>query len=223
MTLTHTHSPAKRLIDVVGALTGLVLLSPVLVAAGLAVGASMGRPVLFTQQRPGRGGRLFTLYKFRTMREAKPGEVWFRTDAERLTGVGRFLRKTSIDELPELWNVLRGEMSLVGPRPLLVEYLPKYTSEEARRHDVRPGITGWAQVNGRQHIPFSKRLALDVWYVENWSLALDLRILFMTVAQLFRPAGVVSGQDVDTVDDIGLSADRDRATRGGRGRDEPPA
>ncbi len=147
------------------------------------------------------------------MREAKPEEVWFRSDDERVTSLGAFLRKSSIDELPELWNVLKGEMSLVGPRPLLVEYLDKYTDEESRRHDTPPGITGWAQVNGRQNIPFSERLRLDVWYVDNWSLLLDCKILISTVAAVFFQSHNVGGSDaLDVVDDIGLSSDRERKT-----------
>ena len=130
-----------------------------------------------------------------------------------MTRVGRFIRKLSLDELPSLWNVLRGEMSLVGPRPLLMEYLPKYTSEQNRRHEVRPGITGWAQVNGRQRIPFSRRLELDVWYVDHWSLMLDIRILFLTFYGLLKPTGVIPGQDVDEIDDLGLSPDRNLKTR----------
>ena len=199
--------------DLLGAGTGLVVTSPLMVAAGLAIYRDIGRPILFAQKRPGLHGRPFTIYKFRTMRAAKEGEVWFRSDQERLTNLGRLLRKLSIDELPELFNVLRGEMSLVGPRPLLMEYLEKYTAKENRRHDVKPGITGWAQVNGRQDLKFSERLALDVWYADNWSLALDLRILLMTLAAVWHGAGVHSGQNVDDVDDIGLSADRQRKTR----------
>lgn len=193
---------AKRAIDVVGAATGLFVLAPVIAAAAAAVRVTMGAPVLWTHVRPGRGGQPFTMIKFRTMRAPKAGEVWFRTDADRLTPVGRFLRKASIDELPELWNVLKGDMSLVGPRPLLMEYLPRYTPEQHRRHEVRPGITGWAQVNGRQSIPFSKRIELDVWYVDHQSLALDVKILAMTVWQAMGGSGVISGQDVDTVDDL---------------------
>jgi len=203
---------AKRGFDVAGAAAGLLLLAPVFLFASAAIWLSLGRPVFFTQERPGLKGKPFRIVKFRTMRPPKEGETWFRTDAERLAGVGRVLRSTSIDELPELWNVLVGDMSLVGPRPLLMEYLEKYTAWENRRHDVRPGITGWAQVNGRQAIPFSRRIALDVWYVEHRSLALDLRILAMTVLHLFRRGEVVSGQDVDTVDDLGLSTDRTRIT-----------
>jgi lipopolysaccharide/colanic/teichoic acid biosynthesis glycosyltransferase len=202
-------SPArliKRLIDVAGSATGLVVLSPLLGSAALAIAATMGRPVLFKHTRPGFKGRPFTLYKFRTMRPPREGEgVYFRTDGDRLTRLGRFLRATSIDELPELFNVLRGDMSLVGPRPLLTEYLAKYTAEQARRHEVLPGITGWAQVNGRQHARFSQRLANDVWYVDHWSLWLDAKILARTLLDVVASSGVISGQNVDDVDDLGLA------------------
>lgn len=191
--------------DVTGALSGLVLLSPVMAAASVAILTTMGRPILWRHVRPGRNGEPFVMVKFRTMRPAAAGEVWFRTDADRLTKVGRALRKTSIDELPELFNVLRGDMSLVGPRPLLMEYLPRYTAEQNRRHEVKPGITGWAQVNGRQSIPFSKRLALDVWYVDHWNVGVDLKILGMTIKQAIFGSGVHSGQNVDDVDDLGLA------------------
>jgi lipopolysaccharide/colanic/teichoic acid biosynthesis glycosyltransferase len=214
------HRAAKRALDVFVSGSALVFGAPVLALSAAAVAMSLGRPVLFRQQRPGLGGRLFTMYKFRTMRPPTPGEKWFRTDEERLTRVGRFLRRTSIDELPELWNVLRGDMSLVGPRPLLMEYLPKYTATENRRHEVKPGITGWAQVNGRQTIPFSRRLELDVWYVDHFTVWLDLAILVRTARQLFRPGEVISGQNVDDVDDIGLSADRRRTGAGPSGRSE---
>lgn len=201
----------KRLVDILGAGAALITLSPIMGAAAVAILAKMGPPVLFRQRRPGLRGQPFTIYKFRTMSDAKPGEVWFRTDAKRLTALGEFLRGTSIDELPELLNVLKGDMSLVGPRPLLMEYLEKYTPQENRRHDMKPGITGWAQVNGRQSIPFSERLRLDVWYVDHWSLGLDLRILLKTVGEVFARHDVIPGQDVDEVDDLGLSADRMRA------------
>jgi lipopolysaccharide/colanic/teichoic acid biosynthesis glycosyltransferase len=154
------------------------------------VAASQGRPVLFTQPRVGRDGRRFPIFKFRTMREATGPDGTPLPDDERLTRVGRALRATSIDELPQLWNVLRGDLSLVGPRPLLVRYLPRYTPEQARRHEVLPGITGWAQVNGRNAISWEERFALDVWYVDHWSLALDLRILAMTLARVLRREGV---------------------------------
>jgi lipopolysaccharide/colanic/teichoic acid biosynthesis glycosyltransferase len=201
------RSRLKRGFDVAAASLALVLLSPVMLAAAAAVWLSMGRPILFRQTRPGYKGAPFRMYKFRTMREPRPGEVWYDSDARRLTRVGRVLRRTSVDELPELWNVLRGEMSLVGPRPLLMQYLPRYTPEQQRRHDVRPGITGWSQVNGRQDIPFSRRLELDVWYVNHWSFWLDLKIVMMTVAGVFSSRGVVSGQDVREVDDLGLLAE----------------
>jgi sugar transferase EpsL len=176
----------KRGMDVVGAALGLLVLSPVLAATALAVRVSLGAPLLFRQVRPGLHGRPFTILKFRTMRPPRTGEVWYLTNEQRLTRAGRFLRAASLDELPELWNVLRGEVSLVGPRPLLVHFLETYTADERRRHDVRPGITGWAAVNGRHSILFKERLALDVWYVDRWSLALDLRILARTVAQVVR-------------------------------------
>jgi sugar transferase EpsL len=184
----------KRVIDVTGASAGLLVLAPVIGAAALLVAITMGRPVLFRQLRPGLGGRPFTMYKIRTMRPSEPGEVYYLTDGERLTPAGRFLRRTSIDELPELWNVLKGEMSLVGPRPLLMEYLGRYSPEQARRHDVRPGITGWAQVNGRQEISFKERFDLDIWYVDNWSLKLDMKILFKTLGRVIHSSGVVIGQ-----------------------------
>jgi len=162
--------------------------------------------VLFRQQRPGLGGRPFAIYKFRTMTDARDQQGQLLPDAERLTPFGRFLRSTSLDELPELWNVLQGDMSLVGPRPLLMQYLSRYTPEQARRHEVRPGITGWAQVNGRQTILFSKRLELDIWYVDHVSLSLDLKIILLTIPRAIASHGVVLGQEVTEVDDLGLSS-----------------
>lgn len=196
---------AKRGLDLAAACCGLVLLSPVMLLVALAIRVRMGRPVLFRQVRPGQFGRTFCLLKFRTMTESHHPDGTLKPDAERLTRCGTFLRRTSLDELPQLWNVLRGEMSLVGPRPLLPEYLPRYTPEQAQRHDVPPGITGWAQVQGRQTIPFSRRLELDVWYVEHWSLRLDLKILALTLLRVFGGHGVKPGQDVSEVDDLGLS------------------
>ena len=207
----------KRLVDITGAVIGLVVLSPLFALAALAVLRSLGRPILFRQQRPGLHGKLFSICKFRTMRPARGDEVWYRTDALRMSRVGRFLRKTSIDELPELWNVLRGEMSLVGPRPLLPEYLAIYTPEHARRHELRPGITGWAQVQGRQSISFSRRLELDVWYVDHFSLRLDIRILLMTIRDVLHGRGVLPGQDIDEVDDLDLIAGLSAATGPERG------
>ncbi len=190
----------KRTIDVIGAGVALVLLAPLLAWTAVAIVVTMGRPIFFRQLRPGLHGSLYTIWKFRTMRSPRPGEVWFDTDAARLTKLGAFLRATSIDELPELWNVLRGEMSLVGPRPLLVEYLDHYTPEEQRRHDMRPGVTGWAAVNGRHTARFEDRLMLDVWYVDHWSLALDLRIVLMTLSQVLRREGVSVTQDQEDID-----------------------
>jgi len=180
----------KRLLDVVVAAAGLVLLSPLLAVLALLVRARLGPPALFTQERPGLGGRPFLICKFRTMRDARDAAGAPLPDEQRLTPLGRFLRGTSLDELPELFNVLRGDMSLVGPRPLLLEYLPLYTPEQARRHEVRPGINGWAQVNGRNAISWEEKFALDVWYVDNRSLLLDLRILALTAARVLAREGI---------------------------------
>lgn len=189
---------AKRCLDIVGALLGLLVLAPLLAAVAAAVYLAMGRPVLFAQVRSGYRARPFTLFKFRTMRTASgPGGAAL-PDAERLTRLGRLLRRFSLDELPQLWNVLRGEMSLVGPRPLLAEYLPLYTPEQARRHDVRPGLTGWAQVRGRNAVGWGERLADDVWYVEHRSLALDLKILALTCRRVLDGKGV-SGEGEATM------------------------
>jgi lipopolysaccharide/colanic/teichoic acid biosynthesis glycosyltransferase len=206
---------AKRALDVVGAAAGLLLLSPALAAIALAVLATQGRPVLFRQVRPGFREKLFTIVKFRTMRPLRADEVSYFSDRQRVTALGRFLRSTSLDELPELWNVLRGEMSLVGPRPLLVEYLQKYTPEQRRRHDVLPGITGWAAVNGRHTAKFGDRLALDVWYVDHWSLWLDLKILALTVVQVLRRSDVAEAQDIAEIG-FPLEADRGGAARQAR-------
>lgn len=192
--MKHTrraYDALKRALDIFASLVLLVVLSPVLLGVTLAVLLKLGSPALFTQERPGLHGKSFTLYKFRSMLVSDAtGTAAVSTDAERLTPFGRFLRSSSLDELPELWNVLIGEMSLVGPRPLLKEYLPRYNAEQARRHEVRPGITGWAQVNGRNAVEWDARLRMDVYYVDNRSLALDLRIMFMTVATVFARKGV---------------------------------
>jgi sugar transferase EpsL len=185
---------AKRALDVVGAALALVVLSPLLAIVAVLVRVRMGSPVLFRQTRPGRHGRPFTLVKFRTMTDRRDAAGALLPDAERLTSFGRWLRRTSIDELPELLNVLAGEMSLVGPRPLLMEYLPLYSPEQARRHDVRPGITGWTQVNGRNALSWDEKFAFDVWYVDHRSLRLDLSILARTAKQ------VVSGHGVSAPD-----------------------
>ena len=186
----------KRCMDVTGAIAMLVLLSPVIAWVAVAIAAMDGPPVIFSQTRPGLGGVPFSIFKFRTMRPPRPREVWYLTDEERVTRLGRVLRATSLDELPELWNVVRGDMSLVGPRPLLLEYLKTYTPAEWRRHEMRPGVTGWAAVNGRNVLRFHDRLALDVWYVDHWSLWLDLRILAMTVGQVVRRTNVAATEDL---------------------------
>lgn len=180
----------KRAFDVIVTLFGLLVLAPVIGVTALAIRLGIGRPVLFRQQRPGLHGRPFTILKFRTMRDAADAMGNPLPDAMRLTWLGRFLRSTSLDELPELWNVLHGEMSLVGPRPLLMEYLPLYTPEQARRHEVRPGVTGWAQVNGRNAIGWEEKFLADVWYVDNQSLWLDLRILLLTMKKVIVREGI---------------------------------
>jgi sugar transferase EpsL len=172
----------------------------VILTTSVVVAITEGRPILYRHERAGLNGRPFTLVKFRTMRPAGPGEVWYETDHRRVTRLGRFLRSTSIDELPELWNVLRGDMSLVGPRPLLVEYLGAYTPEEARRHEMRPGFTGWAAVNGRHAVKFEDRLKLDVWYIDHWNLLVDLQILLRTVPQVLRRADVSATQEFGQVE-----------------------
>ncbi|HYD98266.1 MAG TPA: sugar transferase [Alphaproteobacteria bacterium] len=181
---------AKRIFDIVVSGAALVALAPLMLAAALAVRLALGAPVLFRQPRVGRDGQVFTLLKFRTMSDGRDASGALLPDAQRLGRLGRLLRSTSVDELPELINVMRGEMSLVGPRPLLTAYLPHYTPEQMRRHAVRPGITGWAQVNGRNALSWEERFELDVWYVDNRSLRLDLRILALTVRQVLRRDGI---------------------------------
>lgn len=194
----------KRGVDIVLSAVALALLSPVYVAVYLLIKFRLGDPVLFRQERPGLHGEIFTVQKFRTMMVSDSRDGRKLTDSERIGRLGTFLRKTSLDELPQLINVLRGDMSLVGPRPLLIEYLDKYTPEQARRHEMRPGITGWAQVNGRNYTKFSERFRLDVWYVDHWSLMLDARILWRTVLNVVRGSGVVTGQSVEDFDDVGF-------------------
>ncbi|MDS1140056.1 sugar transferase [Pusillimonas sp. SM2304] len=180
----------KRLFDIAAAATALLLLSPVLAAVAVLVALKMGRPILFTQRRPGLHEQPFLMLKFRTMRDATDADGKTLDDAQRLTPFGRWLRSTSLDELPELWNVLKGELSLVGPRPLLMEYLPYYDDVQRRRHDVRPGLTGWAQVNGRNAVDWAERFELDVWYVDHCSFWLDMKILIMTVRLVLARKGV---------------------------------
>ncbi|GGL09636.1 sugar transferase [Deinococcus radiotolerans] len=195
----------KRLLDVLVAGTLLLLTWPVLLLIALAVRVQLGSPVLFRQVRPGFQGAPFTLLKFRTMRDLRDASGELLPDAARLSRFGQWLRATSLDELPELLNVLRGDMSLIGPRPLLLEYLPRYDREQARRHDVRPGLTGWAQVNGRHELSWEDRFTLDVWYVTHASLLLDLRIALRTATQISRRAGVRPAGHPDTTDFLGTA------------------
>ena len=180
----------KRLFDITAATTALVVLSPVYAITAYKVKHNLGSPVLFRQTRPGLNGQPFEMIKFRTMKDAIDIEGNPLPDSERLTDFGKALRNSSLDELPELWNVVKGDMSLVGPRPLLMEYLPLYSKEQARRHDVRPGITGYAQVNGRNAIGWDKKFELDTWYVDNQSLWLDIKILFKTVKKVVVKDGI---------------------------------
>ncbi len=201
--MTTWRQRVKRLIDVVAAVTGFVVLSPVMLVLALLVRLALGRPILFRQQRPGFQGRPFTMYKFRTMRDGLDDQGNPLPPAQRLTRLGRFLRHASLDELPELFNVLRGEMSLVGPRPLLMMYLDRYTPEQARRHEVRPGITGLAQASGRNAISWEEKFRLDVWYVDHWSLWLDLRILLLTVWKVFLREGINTTSAGETPEFLG--------------------
>lgn len=183
----------KKIFDKLIAFFGLFSLSPMLFLVAFMIRKQFGKPILFKQLRPGKNGKLFTLYKFRTMKNTTDSDGKLLSDAERLTKFGQFLRSTSIDELPELYNLLKGEMSLVGPRPLLEEYLPLYSEEQAKRHDVLPGITGWAQVNGRNNISWQKKFELDLWYVENHSLLLDVKILFLTFWKVVNRSDINQG------------------------------
>jgi sugar transferase EpsL len=180
----------KRFFDLAVTSLGLVLISPLLIVIAIMSWAKHGSPVIFCQQRPGLGGKPFMMYKFRTMTNQYDSDGSLLPDEERLTDFGKFMRSTSLDELPELINVLKGEMSLVGPRPLLMEYLPLYTREQARRHEVRPGISGWAQVNGRNAISWDDKFKLDVWYVDNQSIWIDMKILFLTVKKVVVREGI---------------------------------
>ena len=185
----------KRLVDSILILVSLPLWLPLLLLIALVVRSKMGSPVFFRQNRPGYRGRLFKLFKFRTMTDQRDALDRLLPDAQRLPPFGRWLRSTSLDELPELFNVIRGEMSLVGPRPLLVQYLDRYTSEQARRHEVRPGLTGWAQVNGRNALTWEDKFKLDVWYVDHRSVCLDLKIIFLTLKKVLRREGISAAGD----------------------------
>lgn len=194
----------KRLFDILLASPGLILLSPLLLLVGLLVRVRMGSPVIFQQIRPGLNGKPFFVYKFRTMKEVYDTQGQLLPDHQRLTRLGRFLRALSLDELPELLNVLRGEMSLVGPRPLLMQYLDRYTPEQARRHEVLPGMTGWAQVNGRNAITWEEKFRYDVWYVDHWSLKLDIKILFLSLLVVIRREGIDHPGNATTNEFMGM-------------------
>ena len=181
---------SKRLFDLLTSALALIVLSPVLALTALLVRIQLGGPILFRQQRPGYKGRPFHIFKFRTMIDRFAPDGSLLPDSERLTRFGRALRSTSLDELPELFNILRGEMSVVGPRPLLMEYLPLYSAEQARRHDIPPGLTGWAQVHGRNALSWQDKFRLDVWYVDHWSFWLDLKIIFLTLVKVFKREGI---------------------------------
>jgi sugar transferase EpsL len=185
-----TFQLRKRFFDLAVGIPSVIFLSPLLIFIGFLVRLKIGSPVLFRQVRPGLHGRPFVIYKFRTMTDKRDGDGNLLPDGERLTPLGRFLRKTSMDELPELFNVIKGDMSIVGPRPLLMQYLDRYTPEQARRHEVKPGITGWAQVNGRNAISWEDKFKLDVWYVDNWGLWLDVKIIVMTVLKVLKREGI---------------------------------
>lgn len=184
------HTALKRILDLIITIPAMILLAPVLGVVTILVRFKLGSPVFFRQLRPGLHDRPFTMFKFRTMTDARNAQGNLLPDVERLPPLGQFLRATSLDELPELWNVLKGEMSLVGPRPLLMQYLERYTPEQRRRHQVKPGITGWAQINGRNAISWEQKFALDVWYVDHQSLALDLKILWLTIWRVVKREGI---------------------------------
>lgn len=186
----------KRLFDIIASFCGLVLLSPVIAIVAWKISRKLGSPVLFRQVRPGKDGKPFEMIKFRTMLDAVGSNGQPLPDEERMTSFGSFLRSTSLDELPELWNVLKGDMSLVGPRPLLMEYLPLYSEEQYRRHEVRPGVTGWAQINGRNAISWEDKFKLDVWYVDNRSLSLDIKIIFLTIKKVLVRDGISADGEV---------------------------
>ena len=191
----------KRLLDIILSGVALIVLAPVLLVVAILVRIKLGSPVIFHQERPGKDEKIFTLCKFRTMTDGKDANGDLLPDEVRLTKFGKLLRSTSLDELPELWNILKGDMSIVGPRPLLVRYLPFYTQEERKRHSVRPGLTGYAQINGRNALNWEDRFAYDLEYVEKCSLALDIKILFETVGKVFKRSGTLSGA-AQTVEDF---------------------
>lgn len=197
----------KRILDAGISAVGLVILLPVMLVTAALVRKNLGSPVIFRQPRPGKDGRVFQLYKFRTMKDARGENGELLPDEQRLTAFGRALRATSLDELPELWNILKGDMSLVGPRPLLVKYLPLYNEEQSRRHEVRPGLTGWAQVNGRNTLSWEEKFAHDVWYVDHVNMVLDAKILLMTVGKILRKEGI-SSESAATMEEFRGTGDK---------------
>ncbi|ARV62589.1 UDP-galactose phosphate transferase [Nostocales cyanobacterium HT-58-2] len=201
--LTKFSRLIKSLLDKTIAAIALLILSPVMLIVAIGVYFRMGRPVVFTQPRPGKNARVFTLYKFRTMTDERDSKGNLLPDELRLTGFGQFLRQTSLDELPQLWNILKGDMSFVGPRPLLVRYLDRYTPFQARRHEVKPGVTGLAQISGRNAISWEEKFKLDVWYVDNWSLLLDLKIILLTVFKVLQQEGIDQEGNISSEEFIG--------------------
>ncbi|MDZ4937179.1 sugar transferase [Clostridium perfringens] len=180
----------KRIFDIIASLGGLIVFSPIIIVVAILVRVNLGSPILFTQDRVGKNDKIFKMMKFRTMKDGIDKDGKLLPDSERLTNFGKILRSTSLDELPELINILKGDMSLIGPRPLLIEYLPLYSEEQKRRHNVLPGLTGWAQVNGRNSISWGEKFKLDVYYVNNWSIWLDIKIFFLTFSKLFKRDGI---------------------------------
>lgn len=204
--MDNVQKRVKRCIDFLVSFSGLVLVAPVFLIVAAAIRITMGTPVFFRQLRPGLNGAPFYLVKFRTMRQPRQGENSAESDRVRLTRLGRFLRSTSLDELPTLWNVLKGDMSLVGPRPLLMQYLDRYTPEQARRNEVKPGITGWAQVHGRNAITWEKKFSHDVWYVDHQSVWLDIKILFITFLKVLKREGISHGSEATMPEFMGTKA-----------------
>ena len=200
----------KRVLDIFISLAALIILSPLMLVTAVMIKAFMGSPFIFKQMRPGLKGKPFYMYKFRTMTDETDEQGNLLPDELRLTRLGKFLRSTSLDELPELFNVIKGDMSLVGPRPLLMQYLERYTPEQARRHEVKPGITGWAQINGRNAITWEEKFVLDVWYVDNWSLWLDMKILAMTVVKVLKREGISAAGEATMPEFLGISNEIDQ-------------
>ena len=208
----ETTPEIKRLMDITLSVTLLILLTPVLIIISILVAWQHGFPILFRQKRPGFHGEIFTIYKFRTMRDMVDDQGILLPDAKRLTKLGRFLRATSLDELPEFINILKGEMSFVGPRPLLIEYLPLYNSEQSRRHDVLPGMTGWAQVHGRNVLTWQEKFDLDIWYVDHWSFWLDIKIIGMTILKVLKREGISQPGQVTAEPFTGNPPEEDKPT-----------